>query len=600
MPRRGESVRWRAQIGATALIVLALVGLSIVAVMAARGARESAAEVRTSTSIWNAYQRARYSVLQEALLTQDFRLAGSPAYEQEFDAAANSLTAALATVERTGTPADRNTAVEVRALNARLAEAVPALVAAVNAGNAARAEQIATSRLDALFETSISTVDRAAASHQTESRAGLLAAERSETVILVSAAAVFLLGLLLVVTTVVAMRFRHRLDEARRNELDRLRTAAFTDSLTGVLNHRAFHEQLGTALERSEGGGGVVLMMIDLDGLKAVNDRYGHQVGDDQIKLLAATVLCAISEPDRLYRLGGDEFALVLRGRHATEALRLTDTINEAFPNDVSDVCLGFSAGIVRHEQGMTKDELVRRADVALIEAKRLHQDALVYSPAFEIAVAAEPAELKHLRVLANALARAVDTKDAYTNSHCETVAELSALIAVELGFDEPHVFKIRLAGLLHDVGKIGVPDSILQNSGTLSEEEFESMKAHPVLGSHILSAAERHDEALWVLAHHERPDGHGYPHGITEIPLEASIIAVADAFEAMVSKRPYRDPRSADEALAELTRCVRSQFDARCVAALRSVLGRSEPLAAPATRQSSQREPLPLGAAAA
>jgi putative nucleotidyltransferase with HDIG domain len=247
----------------------------------------------------------------------------------------------------------------------------------------------------------------------------------------------------------------------------------------------------------------------------------------------------------------------------------------------------------------MPKDELVRRADVALLEAKRLNQDALVYSPSFDIAVATEPADLRHLRVLANALARAVDTKDAYTNSHCETVAELSALLAVELGFDEPHVFKVRLAGLLHDVGKIGVPDSILQNPGRLTGDEFESMKAHPVLGSHILGAAERPDEARWILAHHERPDGNGYPHGISDIPLEASIIAVADAFEAMVSKRPYREPRSTEEALAELERCVPSQFDARCVAALRAVLGR--PAARSTTRPApAPAERLPLGAAAA
>src|SRR5262245_33088955 len=111
MARRGESARWRVQIGATAAIVLALVGLSIVAVMAARGARDSAAEVRTSTSVWNAYQQARYSVLQEALLTQDFRLAGSPEYEQAFDVAAGRLAEALATVQQTGTGADRNTVV---------------------------------------------------------------------------------------------------------------------------------------------------------------------------------------------------------------------------------------------------------------------------------------------------------------------------------------------------------------------------------------------------------------------------------------------------------------------------------------------------------
>jgi putative nucleotidyltransferase with HDIG domain len=328
-----------------------------------------------------------------------------------------------------------------------------------------------------------------------------------------------------------------------------------------------------------------------------LNDRYGHHVGDEQIKLLATTALGAIVDPDRLYRLGGDEFALVLRDSLAAEGLILTEAIHDAFPSDGSNVQLRFSAGISQYEDGMPKDELVRRADLALIEAKRLRQRALVYTQTFEIAVETEPEELRHLRVLANALARAVDTKDAYTNSHCETVAELCAVMAVELGFNEQHIFKIRLAGLLHDVGKIGVPDSILQKPGPLTEDEYEVMKTHPVLGAHILRAAERHVEARWVLSHHERPDGKGYPDGIAEISLEASIIAVADAFEAMVSRRPYREPRSVDDALAELARCAGTQFDPQCVAALTRVLGRVEsggPSRLPTAR------PLPLGAAAA
>ena len=592
-------MRWAAHVGAIAATVLTLVGLSVVAVSAARDARQTAAEVRKSTGIWNAYQQARYSVVQEALLTQEFRIAGSPEYPAKFDDAAADLASALAVVGRVGPAVDRSTAARVRQINAEIAMAVPDLIGAVNSGDAARADRVASQRLDPLFASAISTVDRAAASHRAESRVGLLAAERAETVIFTSAIAVLVLGLLLAGATVVAIRFRRRLDEARRVELERLRTAAFTDSLTGVLNHRAFHEHLGDLLSDREDADGIVLLMLDLDGLKAVNDRYGHQVGDDQIRLLASTVLGAISGSDRLYRLGGDEFALVLRGAPVGEAIGLTETIHHAFPNDVSGLRLRFSAGIAQCEDGMVKDELIRRADVALIEAKRLHQEALVYSPSFEIAVVAEPSELRHLKVLANALARAVDTKDAYTNSHCETVAELCAVMAVELGFGEQDVFKIRLAGLLHDVGKIGVPDSILQSPGRLSDEQYENMKAHPILGSHILSAAERHDEASWVLAHHERPDGNGYPRGITEIPLEASIIAVADAFEAMVSKRPYREPRSVDQALAELSRCVGTQFDAGCVDALARVLGKE--LDAPtAPSLPSQAEPLPLGAEAA
>jgi HD-GYP domain-containing protein (c-di-GMP phosphodiesterase class II) len=152
---------------------------------------------------------------------------------------------------------------------------------------------------------------------------------------------------------------------------------------------------------------------------------------------------------------------------------------------------------------------------------------------------------------------------------------------------------------LLHDVGKIGVPDSILQKPGPLTEEEYAVMKTHPALGAHILGAAERRAEANWVLHHHERPDGKGYPNGVSDVPLEASIIAVADAFEAMISKRPYREPRPVEEALEELLRCSGTQFDPRCVSALERVLGPSGRTAGP-TQVDQGKRPVRLGAAAA
>ena len=152
-----------------------------------------------------------------------------------------------------------------------------------------------------------------------------------------------------------------------------------------------------------------------------------------------------------------------------------------------------------------------------------------------------------HVTTLASALARAVDAKDAYTHSHCETVAELCALIATEIGMPADRVAKVRLAGLLHDVGKIGISDAILQKPGSLTVDEFEVMKTHPTLGCHIVSAAELYQESEWILHHHERLDGRGYPEGLRgeEIPLESRIIMVADAFEAITADRPYRDRRS-------------------------------------------------------
>ena len=596
---RRPTLRAVAYAAAVLVGAVTLVGVSAVAGLAAREARGTSQDVRTSTDLWNAYQRARYSVVQEALLTQEFRLAASPYFADRFAAEAARLESALATVEHAA-PSDERLAQETRRTQAKLAESVALLIDAVNTGNAPRADRIARKRLDPLFRSAIATVNRGAEAHRAESRAGLTAAESAAATLRRSAVAVVLLALLLSATAVMAIRLRRRLDEARRLELERLRNAAFTDSLTGVHNHRAFHEHLGALVGGPDAERRISLVMLDLDGLKDVNDRYGHQAGDDRIKLLSSAAGSVVAEPDRLYRLGGDEFALILASCDGPGAVAVAKRINDTFKEAAPSGDVSFSGGIAVWEDGIAKDELARRADLALLEAKRLKQPALVYTPAFEFAVLEEATDLRHTQVLANALARAVDTKDAYTHSHCETVAELCALMAVELGFEAEHVFKIRLAGLLHDVGKIGVPDAILQKPGRLTDAEYDLMKAHPTLGAHILAAAERHEEAAWVLAHHERPDGKGYPHRGTSAPLEARIISVADAFEAIVSERPYREARSAAEALEELARCADTQFDRRCVQALGTVLG--TPLkteGAPTQPSRAPRRPLPLGAAA-
>lgn len=188
--------------------------------------------------------------------------------------------------------------------------------------------------------------------------------------------------------------------------------------------------------------------------------------------------------------------------------------------------------------------------------------------------------EQRHRGTLASALARAVDAKDSYTRSHSETVAELCALIATNLGLDSSHVASVRLAGLVHDVGKIGVPDVILQKPAKLEPSEYEIIKAHSALGHKILNGTDLSREAPWVLHHHERLDGGGYPGGLAyeEIPLESRIIHVADAFEAMTSDRPYRRGMPQEDALAELRKHAGRQFDPRCVDALLSGLGAVSP----------------------
>jgi putative nucleotidyltransferase with HDIG domain len=169
---------------------------------------------------------------------------------------------------------------------------------------------------------------------------------------------------------------------------------------------------------------------------------------------------------------------------------------------------------------------------------------------------------------LANALAIAVDAKDSYTRSHCQTVSQLCALVAAELGLSPDRVVRMRLAGLLHDVGKIGVPDAILTKPGALAAEEFALMQRHAALGGEIVGAAELPEEAHWISHHHERYDGSGYPDGQRgdEIPLESRIILACDAYEAMTSNRPYRQAPGHAFAVGELRMHAGTQFDPHVV----------------------------------
>jgi putative nucleotidyltransferase with HDIG domain len=176
-------------------------------------------------------------------------------------------------------------------------------------------------------------------------------------------------------------------------------------------------------------------------------------------------------------------------------------------------------------------------------------------------------------------LAEALDQRDSYTAKHSQTVGLLCEMMARELGLDEGRVQRVRLAGILHDIGKIGVPDSILGKPGKLTDDEMDQMRRHPEMGARILASDELGDVRGWILTHHERPDGSGYPKGLTfeEIPLEAAILAVGDAYEAMTSDRVYRRSIGHKAARNELRRAAGTQFDERVVDALLRALKRAQ-----------------------
>jgi diguanylate cyclase (GGDEF)-like protein/putative nucleotidyltransferase with HDIG domain len=397
---------------------------------------------------------------------------------------------------------------------------------------------------------------------------------------------VFGLGLLSVCAWILVTQLR-QVSKARAREIESLRHAAGTDPLTGVRNQRAFQADLTRETHRANRAGArVALVMFDLDGLKGLNDTLGHQAGDDQLKALADALHAAARASDAVYRVGGDEFIALLPDTGAWDASVFAKRVQLSLATDTAGGASA-TAGVADALPFMGKEALIRRADLALIEAKGSHRAMLIYSADSEPGhpnLAA--ARSQHHAKLASALALAVEAKDPSTLSHSHTVSELAAQIALQMGFDPERVAHVRLAGLLHDVGKIGVPDAILHKPAKLTDDEYAVIKTHSTLGHKIILASELDDEAGWVLHRHERIDGRGYPHGLhdQDIPLEAKILAVADTYEAIISDRPYRAGQPPAAAFAELRRCAGTQFDSDCVEALHRAIGEadSRPPAAP------------------
>jgi diguanylate cyclase (GGDEF)-like protein/putative nucleotidyltransferase with HDIG domain len=366
--------------------------------------------------------------------------------------------------------------------------------------------------------------------------------------------------------------------------ISNLTDAARSDPLTGLLNRRGFEESFDVELERARRADrGLSVIVGDLDRFKEINDRFGHAAGDEVLRRVGATIIATKRSWDLAARIGGEEFALLApdTDEHGAYVLaeRLRLEIEQTFePAGAGQLTASF--GIVSFPiHGQTGAALLQAADQALYAAKRLGRNRAVISSAEVPGILAraprgrEDAHVELATLLS--LAEALDVRDSGSSSHCQRVGRYAELIARELGLEPDSVERVRIAGILHDVGRVGVPDELLSKSGPLTDEEWEWMRSHPAIGARMLDTTEFADIGEWILAHHERPDGKGYPEGLAagELPLEASILAVADAYEAMTAERPYRpslDPVAASE---ELRRGAGRQFDARVVDAILRVV---------------------------
>src|SRR4051794_1208818 len=357
--------------------------------------------------------------------------------------------------------------------------------------------------------------------------------------------------------------------------LNTMRHLAEHDPLTGLRNRRTFEPDITAALL----DGPVALLVLDLDHFKQVNDTLGHTAGDEVLKRFAAVVRGFVRDGDAPTRLGGEEFALTLPGVTEGEAVAVAERVRHAVAAAFSDsaVPVTVSIGVAVAAPGGSAGELVRAANRALFAAKRLGRNRCVVHDAEALAVLGAPTAEQADEHLAAAivLAETLDLRDAGTAQHSKTVGLYAERVARALGLRPERVERIRVAGVLHDIGKLGVTDVILQKPGALTGPEWEEIRRHPDLGARILDHANLRDVARWVRGHHERVDGTGYPDGLAgdAIPLESRILAVADAYEAMIADRPYRRGMDPAAACAELERCAGTQFDAAVVAAfVRSV----------------------------
>ncbi len=363
---------------------------------------------------------------------------------------------------------------------------------------------------------------------------------------------------------------------AQANALAELQRQATTDDLTGLLNHRAFEERLRTELARAtRHGRPLALVMFDLDGFKLVNDLHGHEAGNRVLQTIGRSLQEHARVGDIAARIGGDEFAIIAPETSGADAMELAHRLRGLATAAVRELNfpLTLSAGITDIGDAATVRDLFHLADTALYYAKHHGRDRVVRDTHNErdLEMTARRSERRRAFSGLAALVRAVDARDASTVRHSERVAEMSVQLALRLGWSDERCARLREAALLHDVGKVGVPDVILGKSGRLTDDEYEQLHTHAELGARITSEILDDEQVTWIRHHHERPDGRGYPAGLagSEIPDGALLLGLADAFDAMTCGRPYQEAKSRLEAMAEMRALAGAQFDGVLVSVL-------------------------------
>jgi diguanylate cyclase (GGDEF)-like protein len=364
--------------------------------------------------------------------------------------------------------------------------------------------------------------------------------------------AIMSVALMIIVLAGVSLR-------AARRELE---AQATTDVLTGLGNRRKLFADLQRRVKTAKANQPVLLTLFDLNGFKNYNDTFGHLAGDALLQRLGNALAAAVTPLDgRAYRPGGDEFCVIADAtrQHAIEAAacRALSESGEGF-----DISTAFGSVVIPQDTG-DATEAMRKADEAMYAQK--HSGRATAG-----------------RQSSDVLLRALSERHPDLGDHLDGVTELVADVARELGIDGEDLTQLRHAAALHDIGKVAIPDAIITKPGSLTDEEWAFMRRHTLIGERIVAAAPALGAAArLVRSTHEAWDGTGYPDALAgiEIPLGARIIAVCDAFDAMIADRPYSPPKTIDAARAELLRCAGTQFDPEIVRVFQQILAdRAQP----------------------
>ncbi len=393
-------------------------------------------------------------------------------------------------------------------------------------------------------------------------------------------------GVLSKTLTIISMLIVALLSNKQEMQKRDLKRLAITDELTGVYNQRYFNTSIINELEKcKKKKTSLGLILIDVDNFKKYNDIYGHDKGDEVLKSTASLIKFAAGTENLVFRYGGDEFSVLLPDSDQFNTTRVADNIRNEFElqrhfcySDGIGSQISLSMGISQYpELAKNRDELMNQADMALYHSKNLGKNKIhFYQDVISRIRKGISKDHQHLIGVFKTLLSTISAKDTYTLRHSERVSTYAVMLGEALNLSLNEISILQYAGLLHDIGKIEIPKDVLNKAGSLTCEEFELVKMHPVYSANILESLADIDQLVdFVKHHHEKYNGTGYPSGLygNQISLGARILCIADSYDAMISERPYCGAKSTDEALEELQKCAGEQFDPELVEVFSSIM---------------------------